>query len=76
MVIISLKFKAFFCTLDIVIKLRINLNSQIFLEFKSISRTRSGFDFSFQIDCHKVQVINMKVCPNELIFLLEKIHNF
>jgi hypothetical protein len=72
----SPKFKHFICTIIIVFKLRSNSNSQIFLEFKSNSKLRTVSDFLLKIRCDLAQVVNMKVPPNDPIYLLVKVNIF
>jgi hypothetical protein len=59
-----------------MIKLRIDSYYQNSLEFKSNSKLRSIFEFLFKIYCELVQVINIKVAPNVLIYLLVKFQIF
>jgi hypothetical protein len=68
--------KHFICTLTVIVKLRMESKSSNFLEFKSNSKLKSVFEFPFKIRCDLVQVTNMKVASNALIYLLQKLHIF
>jgi hypothetical protein len=59
-----------------LVKHRIESKSQFSFEFNQIQNSDLYLNFFFKICCDLVQVINIKVASNDVIYLLVKFHNF